>query len=294
MAELAGALALVAGLLGWGWFRERRGWKRLTDLVEGIPAHRPTPLLYAGPRAPGDLVKAVNRLVGEYHDHLVEASTLERARREFLSGVSHDLRTPLTSLIGYLRALADEADETGSINREYLGILMAKSTLLKERMEKLFDLARLESGEWVLEPQTIDAAELVRQALIEFRPQWEPLETTWDLPEGPLLVTFDRLALVRVIQNLVQNALTHGREGSWLGVSLQATAKGGVLTVEDQGPGIAADLRRHLFERRRPGVHRGGLGLAIAAELVRRQGATLECIARPRGTAFVLTLASPE
>ena len=202
------------------------------------------------------------------------ATALARARhleREFLLSISHDLRTPLTSIRGYAEAIADGAAPEPS---RAAAIVVHEAQRLERLIGDLLDLARLDARQFSLHPVGVDAgrgASAAAEALrYEFEASSVTLEIDW--PPGQLTVTADPDRLAQIVSNLVENALKFAR--SAVRVTTSAEADRAVLIhVEDDGPGIAPEDLPHIFERlytssRRPTRAAGtGLGLAIVAEL---------------------------
>ena len=204
------------------------------------------------------------------------AASLARSRgleRQFLLSVSHDLRTPLTSIRGFAEAIADgTADDT----RRAAEVVTAEARRLERLVQDLLDLAKLDSRRFSLELRTVDAVEVVVDTAEGFRPAAEAADLTLDIdaPDSRLDVTADPDRLAQVVANLVENALEFAR--TRVAVRLRAHGDDIVLDVVDDGPGIPADDLPHVFERfyrsRRTG---SGLGLAIVAELVDAMGGTV-------------------
>ncbi|MCU1493704.1 MAG: histidine kinase [Acidimicrobiaceae bacterium] len=202
------------------------------------------------------------------------ATALARARhleREFLLSISHDLRTPLTSIRGYAEAIADRAAPDPVRAAE---IVVKEAQRLERLIGDLLDLARLDARQFSLHPVALDAGRCVAEAAEALRYEFEASSVTLTVEKPPLELTVaadaDRLA--QVVANLVENALKFARGA--VRVSTSAEGDHAVLVaVEDDGPGIAVEDMPHIFERlftssRRPTRAAGtGLGLAIVAEL---------------------------
>ena len=232
------------------------------------------------------------------HDELAElsssintmASELERSRQleqRFLLSVSHDLRTPLTSIRGYADAIVDGVGEPA----RSAAVLRSEADRLERLVTDLLDLSKMTSGSFSLHLQRLDLSALVAASVEGFAP--DAAERGLHLvaqPFGPLPIDGDRDRLAQVVGNLVQNALkfAHGE------IIVSVTAWGGeaVLTVDDDGPGIAREDLPHVFERlyvsaRRPARKESstGLGLAITKELVEAMGGTAKAGSSPSGGA---------
>jgi signal transduction histidine kinase len=231
------------------------------------------------------VLEGVNSIVGLLEAGHSESSRSETARKNLLSDISHDIRTPLTSIIGYVDALRDGVASGSAEREEYVAILAAKSRALKAMIDDIFSLAKLDADEIPMRPERLDACEAVREVLIEFLPSLRSLNVSLetDIPETPCIAVADRTSLARIARNLVQNALQHGREGGWIRVSVGYSQRDGremvFVSVADRGPGIPERDLSRVFERlyrrdaARSGASEGsGLGLAIVQSLARKNG----------------------
>ncbi|MDA8290198.1 MAG: HAMP domain-containing sensor histidine kinase [Actinomycetota bacterium] len=202
------------------------------------------------------------------------AAALARARhleREFLMSISHDLRTPLTSIRGYAEAIADEAAPDPPRAAE---IVVSEARRLERLIGDLLDLARLDAHQFSLHKVVLDAGSVAADAAEALRYEFEAssVELAVERPDGELEVDADPDRLAQVVANLVENALKFARETVSVTVAAEPPSSV-VVAVEDDGPGIAPDDLPHVFERlftssRRPTRAAGtGLGLAIVSEL---------------------------
>jgi len=248
---------------------------------------------------PADLngvLEGVNSIAGLLESVHAESTRSETARKNLLSDISHDIRTPLTSIIGYIDALKDDVASGSAERDEYIDILGDKSRALKAMIDDIFSLAKLDADEIPIRLERLDACEAVREVLIEFLPAFRSLGVTLeaDIPDGSCMAVADRTSLARIARNLIQNALQHGRDGAWIRVSVSVAGCDDRSTVSisvaDRGPGIPQrDLERvftRLFRRdaARTGTSDGsGLGLAIVQSLARKNGGLATAQSVPGG-----------
>ena len=219
----------------------------------------------------------------------VMASELETARgseRAFLLNVSHDLRTPLTSIRGYAEALADGTldGEDPEARRRAAGVIMSESRRLERLVRDLLDLSRLDSHQFSLRPRAVDAGSVVRDSVEAFRPHAAELGIALSIADGPAIpADLDPERLGQIVANLVENALKYARtavEVAVTGTAEPASGDAVTVSVVDDGPGIPADVGDRVFERLytgRDGPGRAigtGLGLAIVRELAVAMGGT--------------------
>ncbi|HEY4668691.1 MAG TPA: ATP-binding protein [Tepidiformaceae bacterium] len=217
---------------------------------------------------------------------LTEVQRLEQVRRDFLSNVSHELRTPLASI----RALVEtiEAEPNGSSGRdEFTGRILQQVDRLTALVNELLDLSRIESGAIELKPEEFQLVEVVAEAVGLQQPRLAATGVSVEWPEGcELRVEADRASVLRVVSNLLDNAVKYSPAGSTVHVDVRDEGELAALSIRDEGPGIPPGDLPRVFERfykgdasrAEPGV---GLGLAIVKHLVRAHGGTAEVASRP-------------
>jgi two-component system, OmpR family, sensor kinase len=227
------------------------------------------------------------------------AAQLEAARgleREFLLSVSHDLRTPLTSISGYAQAIADGTVDGRDEQKRAAGVIGAEARRLERLVADLLDLARLDAHEFSLTPRPVDAAEVVGEAVDAFHPSAREIGVDLVVDRaGSAPVDTDPERLGQIVANLVENALKYARTRVTVGVaSTNGTLE---VRVDDDGPGIDPNDLPHVFDRlytSRPAPGRKvgtGLGLAIVRELSAAMGGTADVQALDgQGTRFVVRI----
>ena len=246
-------------------------------------------------------VFAANEVVARYERRLAELERREAAGQRVMASLSHDVRTPLASLMGYLDALERRfAGELSADAGAYVATAAAKAHDLKRYTDELFEYCRLEAGELPLAFAELDVAEEVRRILAGLVARFEEVgvELTADIPDGPCCALADAHALERIVLNLLGNALEHAR-ASRVTVSVRHTGAGlTTIQVADDGIGIAPHDCARVFDRlytanssRRSG---SGLGLSIARELARAGGGDITVASRVgEGTTFRIVLPHP-
>jgi signal transduction histidine kinase len=307
IAVIALLLALATGLLLFSLITRRA--RRLSAAVEDFKNGgfaTPMALDWRKMPAEGDEIHRLSRTFGEMSErmseHLGELKRTDELRRELVANVSHDLRTPITSLRGYLETLYVKADTLSETERlEYIKIALKHSERLARLVSELFELAKLESCTTTLELEPFVLAELVQDAVQHFRlaADEKKIGLEANLPRELPRVVADVGLIARVLDNLLDNALRHTPDGGRVTVAIERHGDRLELRVEDTGPGIPPEHMPHLFERffHHPlgeGRDHGGigLGLAIAQKSLELHGSTLEVESEPgRGSCFAFDLA---
>ncbi len=213
-------------------------------------------------------------------------------RRELLTHVSHDLRTPLTSLQGYLETLSlKEGALAPGERREYLDVALRHSRRLSALVSELFELALLDSPDVKLQAERFSAADLVQDVLQEFRLPAEEkgVRLSLAVEEGIPLAWGDVGRIDRVLGNLVGNALRHTLAGGEIGIEVKRKGEGLAVRVHDTGSGIPPERLSRLFD-----AGSAGLGLIIARRILVLHGSDLSVeSAVGSGSAFEFTLPAP-
>jgi signal transduction histidine kinase len=283
---LAGGLALVVALaVGYAaaWLFARR-LRRLEGAAEQIAAGRfDEPITDSSGDEVGELARALDRM-------RLRLAQLDHARREFIANASHELRTPVFALGGFLELLRDEELDDGT-RREFFATMSEQVDRLAKLATELLDLSRVDAGRLQVGHEQVDLGEVAGTVVDEFTALavagGRALEL--DASEG-VWVDGDEQRVLQVGRALVENALVHTPEGTQVWVRVRT----GLLEVEDDGPGIPPQDADQVFERfyrgGGPRASGSGLGLAIARELALAMRGTLELVSRPGGTVFSLRL----
>ena len=289
----AAALAACAAL-----HRTRQKLAEIERAVADVRAGNGNRRVLAKPGEPAaGLIYEINDIVRGYEGQIAALQAAREANRQLMTSLSHDVRTPLTTLIGSLDA-AHRGLLTGQAREDSLAAARRKAHELKDYVDALFDWFKLNSGEFSLQPRPVEAVELTRNFLADWVPLWEEQGMNYRLqiPEGPFRAALDPDAYRRILNNLLQNALTHSRAQC---TSVTLTARDGALEVQvaDDGVGIPAEALPHIFERLYKGdASRGsrgsGLGLSIARQLALCMGGSLTAANTP-GKGAVFTLQFP-
>ena len=241
----------------------------------------------------------VGQLGQSFNDMANEINALEQSRRSFVANVSHELRSPLTSMRGFLEAMQD-----GTIAPEdqpkYLDIVIGECKRMTGMVNDLLDLARIESGQYELKLEPFDLNELVIRTLLTFeaRINAKHIDVAMDFAAEHTIVEADQSQIAQVIRNLVDNAIKFSPDGGKLTVKIATDKKLAVISVIDEGDGISPEDLPYVFDRfykaekaHTPSGSSSGLGLSIVKRIIEQHGQTITASSPPgEGATFTLTL----
>lgn len=222
----------------------------------------------------------------------------DRKRNLMLSDIAHDLRTPMTTVNGYAKALADGMVTDEAKRQEYLNAIQNKSVRMNELINLLFEYVKLDSDGFSLDKTKLDLCELLREnaALVYSDVEDAGMSFEVSIPEEPYYINADYIQLSRVVTNLLNNAIRHNPQGTTIVLSMKEETEGVRIVIADDGKVIPDDVSGHIFEpfakgdsSRRSGG--SGLGLSIAKKVINMHGWDLKFVSKPddRNTkAFVI------
>ena len=263
----------------------------LADIKNGNGNRR---ILSATNELVAPLAYEINEIVVSYESRLSTVRQTEETNRQLMTSLSHDVRTPLTTLIGYLDA-AHKGIVSGKDRDDYIETARRKAHDLKEYIDVLFDWFKLNSNEFAIELQTVEAAELTRDILIDWIPIFEDKQIAYniDIPEKPFRVRLDTDGYMRILNNLIQNVISHSRADK-IEIALTKKNHNMEITVTDNGIGIEKEDLEHIFERlykcdKGRSEKGSGLGLSIVHQLVEKMNGTITAEStQGNGTTFIL------
>ena len=218
----------------------------------------------------------VNNLLDFNHKNQVKYNKARISMKKMLSNVSHDLKTPLTVVLGYLELLELRYQEDEMIHKTH-----QKVQEVIELINKFFDLAKLESGDKELPLEKVDLSEICRMNILDYYNtlQEKGFQVDIQLPEEPVFILGNKGALNRILNNLISNAIKYGAARKYLGLYLLEEKNNVTVQVIDKGKGIEEQYREEVFERmytledsRSKAYQGSGLGLTITKELVESLG----------------------
>lgn len=268
--------------------------KELDYIALGNYHHRISLALTGGLSGVAD---SINKLVDSTEKAMYEERRIEQTKQELVTNISHDIRTPLTSVIGYLNLIVDNAQSLDEEVRSYAHIAYQKSQQIKALVDGLFELNTLMDNQEV-QYQSISVENFLTQVMVEYTPEATKHDIQLDvsLPQGDIMVSLDTDKMIRVYDNLISNAFKYSHATH---IVLEARVQGEslVLSVQNNGQKIEQDIIDKLFVRfyreetsRSRDTGGAGLGLAIVAEIVRLHRGTISVTSNDDNTTFSMVL----
>ena len=299
-----GGWLLVGSIIGVGWaicticlpFRPLRYLDQLVDAAEDL-ARDPSRPIYL----PEPLWKAQNQLnqAREKAQKDAEAAReAEQRKNDLIVYLAHDLKTPLTSVVGYLSLLRDEPQISPELRERYTGIALEKALRLEDLINEFFDITRFNLTSLALEPERTDLGRMLEQLASEFLPILGEKDLTWEARIAPgVELLCDRDKLQRVLDNLIRNAVSYSYPGTAITLTMAREGDEAVLTVQNHGRTIPPEKLERIFQQfyrvdtsRSSSTGGAGLGLAIAKEIVELHGGSIRAESESESITFTVRL----
>jgi signal transduction histidine kinase len=250
-----------------------------------------------GSRIPVDTSGQLGKLARTFNEMQRRLAELDGARKQFVANASHELRTPIFSLGGFVELLEEE-DPSPEERAEFVHTMREQIERLTKLTTDLLDLSQLDAGALIVQADSVDLSALARDVSREFGPRADQHGSRLELrrPSHPVIARADPERVRQITRILLDNALTHTPEGTKVTVTANSVNRRVELTVSDEGPGIPQRVQGRLFERFYTAETGGGsgLGLAIARELAQRMQGRISITSNKRFTAFTLDLPPAE
>lgn len=248
--------------------------RKLSDIVENDSDEKV--MVFTDNRALMDLSGQINRLLFDRQKIKRDFRKQELSSKKMLSNISHDIKTPLTVILGYLEIMRlDHGDD------ETLMKVEAKAKQVLELINQFFTLAKLEAGDTNIEISRLNINELCRESILNFYDILNGKDFTVDIsiPEKDMFVQGEKDAVLRILSNLISNAVRYGSDGKYIGLILREDTNCVYIDVVDKGKGIEKRFAQNVFERlytmedsRNRNIQGNGLGLTIAKNLAGQLG----------------------
>jgi signal transduction histidine kinase len=284
-------LSLLLAFLLTRWIS--RPLQEVIAAARSVPAGVARPLTLRGPRE-------VQELTRSFNDMAARVRSSQESQRDFIANVSHELKTPLTSVQGFAQALMDGTAEAPEARRQAAAVIYDEAGRMHRMVLDLLDLARLDAGTADLKRAPVDLAALLRNVAEKFTPQARAASVEIRVVAAGLpAITGDGDRLAQVFTNLVDNALKYTPAGGEITLRAASSIPGVRVEVADTGSGIPAEAMARIFDRfyqadpsRQGGRKHGtGLGLAIAREIVQAHGGTISVrSSQGQGSTFTVSL----
>ena len=224
-----------------------------------------------------ELAAQINRLLENHLKVKADYCRSEIASKKMLSNISHDIKTPMTVILGYLEIMRINGTSTD----EMLGKIEQKEENVMELINQFFTLAKLESGDMDIELSRIDVCEVCRESILDFYGILtnKNFQVDIDIPETSVYVHGNKEAIQRILFNLISNVIRYGADGKYLGISLRTDKNAVFIDVIDKGKGIDKNFAASVFDRlftmedsRNRNIQGNGLGLTISKNLALQLG----------------------
>jgi two-component system OmpR family sensor kinase len=285
----AGGIALLLALIGGYLVARWLTWrvKRLERAAEQVAAGN------FGRPIPVDSSDELGQLAVTFNDMQRQLAQLESAREKFIATASHELRTPIFSLGGFVELLEDDELDPET-RRRFLDQVRDQTERLRKLSVDLLDLSRLEAGSLELREEQVDLGELTRSVSGEFEPSLAHHDSHLELRlrAGTIEAQCDPVRVAQIMRILLENALVHTPSGTQIVVTAGRSNGNVQIAVRDNGLGIDESAMRRIFEPfyTADDAQGSGLGLAIASELAERMSGRLSVSSTPGSTVFTLEL----
>ena len=244
-----------------------------------------------------ETAKGINNLLEKFNDRQIDYNRNQKVILQIFTNISHDLRTPITVLKGYIEMLylQSQKEDLPPAIHATIEKMQRNSQELVHSVNNLFNLAKIQSGDMVFHIQKVNLTQVCHEIILEFYTilEEEKFHVEVNIEEKPLYANVDIEAVGRILKNLIDNAIKYGNAGKFLGISLYKKDNHIYIEVEDHGAGISEKDKIHIFTRaytadRKKG---NGLGLAISQELADSMGGSISVVSIPQEkTVFTIRL----
>lgn len=226
------------------------------------------------------LTQHLNNLLNLFQTTTEQVTHLEEERKKMITNISHDLRTPLTSLLGYADAIRSDSSLSSKEREKYIDIIVKKGHQLASLLQYFFELSKIEANDLPMHFTKVNLSEKVREALASFYQEFTKVNIipAFQLPDDDMYVWADSQSIERILNNLLSNAIRYGAEGKSVGIELREETDHVWVCVWNYGTGIDEKDIPYIFKRlytgeasRNPTFSGNGLGLTIVKKLIEKQ-----------------------
>ncbi|NFM46600.1 HAMP domain-containing histidine kinase [Clostridium botulinum] len=230
-----------------------------------------------------ELVREINIFLDKYQSISIDNKNYKEHHQKMISNISHDIRTPLTALMGYVDLLSDSSI-TKEKKEEYISIIRERGTALKDLMEEFFQMAKLECNDVEITIEKFNISEVVRKNIITFMNEINErnIAPKINIGDEEIFALGDKNYTSRIITNLISNSLKYGYEGNVIGIDLKEDNKWITLSIWDKGKGIDKNELPYIFDRlytgeksRNRSFQGSGLGLSIVKNMTQHMNGSI-------------------
>jgi len=292
---LCAAIAVLLLMNIWQYVSQRK-WNRhiqeisnkMADIIEHKTAEKV--LLQTDQPAVQHLLIQINRLLDYNQRVIADYARTKDSLKKMISNMSHDLKTPLTVILGYAEKLNHDATITEEERKQMIQRLNDKVNSLVALLNQFFDLVKIESEDYEIPLSKISLNEICRQSVLEFYELLtsQGLRVELEIPERPLYILGNEQALHRILNNLISNSIRYGSDGGVFGLTLREEGESVAVDVWDRGKGITEVHQDRVFERlytlddaRNPQFQGSGLGLSISKRLTEAMKGSIRLTSTP-------------
>ena len=249
----------------------------------------------------GELKDSFNIMAQKIQDEMMLREKSEESRRRLILDISHDLKNPLSSILGYSNLLLEE-NIPNEDKKKYLEVINNNSQRANELLQDLFDFSKLQSIDFKLTLINSDICEFLREIIAFYIPEFDKnkFDYDFDIMEEPFMLKIDEKHMYRALSNRINNSIKYNPDGTKVKISGKSSKNSFIITIEDNGIGIPASLQHDIFnpfvrvdDSRNSKSGGNGLGLAIAKDIIEKHNGTIELYSDiNKGCIFVITLLS--
>lgn len=289
---LAAVIAVLSFVVLYQRFIFRKGIQKkigdMGDTLEQILDEKSDEkvMVFTDDKALIHLSSQINRLLDDRQRIQADFRRSEISAKNMLSNISHDIRTPMTVILGYLEIMRLEAEGKDKM----VAKVEQKARKVMELINQFFTLAKLESGDTQVEMGRVNLSECCRENVLDFYEllTQKEFQVEIEIPEEPVFVEGNEEALQRILFNLISNAVRYGSDGKYLGIAVRTEGAFALIHVTDRGKGIEKAFAGTVFERlftmedsRNREIQGNGLGLTIARNLAVKMGGDITLVSEP-------------
>lgn len=293
------AVMFAVGIFGIGvffWMKLLNYFQQVMDAMEELAGREHLIRLRPELR---EVEQHMNEIQFQIHQNQRLAKEAEQRKNDLVVYLAHDLKTPLTSVIGYLTLLKEEGEISPRLREKYLSISLEKAERLEELVNEFFEITRFNLTHLELETVTVSLKRMLEQIVYEFHPMLSEKQMACQMEIIPeeLKITCDTDKMQRVFDNLLRNAVLYGYEGSTIEIRAWAKEEQLHIRMENHGATISQEKLERIFEQfyrldtaRQSRTGGAGLGLAIAKEIVERHGGRIKAESQNEKTVFTIEI----